>query len=180
MVTGGPCSGKTTLVTALAAAGHRTVPEAAIDVIERLNASMGAEGQRTWRSNNLAGFQRMVLDLQLERQASLAPGEDLVFLDRGIADGIAYFRNARLDPPRALVEHALASRYEHAFVLDTLDVFDRRRSSGRTSSRADSVKLGDLLESVYTEIGVPVSRVVLAPVPERILAILKAVRRLQG
>ena len=34
VITGGPCSGKTTIIQALAEAGHTTVPEAATELIE--------------------------------------------------------------------------------------------------------------------------------------------------
>ena len=45
VVTGGPGSGKTTLVEALGRRGYATVPEAAIQVIEAKNAELGVEGR---------------------------------------------------------------------------------------------------------------------------------------
>jgi predicted ATPase len=174
VLTGGPYSGKTTLVQALADAGLRTVPEAAIEVIERLNEIMGPANQRRWRRAHLPEFQRMVLELQLERERALPPGRAPVFLDRGVADGIAYYRDAGLESPGRLVACARARPYRRAFVLETLETFDGRRGSGRTSSRDDSVRLGALLETVYRDLGVPVTRITRTSVPERIDAVLRA------
>jgi predicted ATPase len=44
VLTGGPHSGKTTLIEELRRRGQRVVPEAALALIEELNAAMGVEG----------------------------------------------------------------------------------------------------------------------------------------
>lgn len=174
VVTGGPFSGKTTLVRALAGHGHRTVPEAAIDVIDRLNVEMGVEGQRAWRSARPLEFQRMIFDLQLERERPLGRGSGLVFLDRGIADGIAYLMSAGVEPPGEFRDEALASRYAHAFVLETLEGFEKRGSSGRMSDREGSVRIGRLLARVYADLGVPVTHVGSSTLEERVETVLGA------
>lgn len=62
ILTGAPGAGKTTLLRELAARGHRTVPEAATDVIARAQAVSEAE---PWTDPD---FPLRVLALQRERQ----------------------------------------------------------------------------------------------------------------
>lgn len=175
VVTGGPFSGKTTLVRELSGLGYTTVPEAAIDVIRRLNDRMGVAGQRSWRRSHVQEFQRMVFDLQVEREEALDPGPDPVFLDRGLADGIAYCLYQGVEPLPVFRERAASSGYERAFVLDTLEGFDGRGESGRMSSRQDSLDVGRLLTEVYEAIGVDVVQVGPAPVGGRVQTLLRSI-----
>ena len=177
VVTGGPCSGKTTLIEALERAGHHTVREAAIDVIGRLNERKGVEGQVQWRRDHPLEFQRMVFELQVKREDSLHPELGVVFLDRGIADGIAYCRNFGIEPPGEFVDRARRSGYAGVFLLETLESFDDRPGTGRMSSREDSLRIGRLIEEAYQDLGVSVTRLGLASNHERVERVLDAVFR---
>ena len=174
VVTGGPYSGKTTLVGALAGRGFATVQEAAIDVIGTLNETMGVEGQRDWRRSHPLEFQQMVFELQVRREEALGSSSGPVFLDRGIADGIAYCANAGFEPPGRFRDRAIASAYEHAFVLETLEGFETRGTTGRMSRRADSLRIGCLIADAYGSIGVAVTLVGGMPVEERLEIVLDA------
>lgn len=175
VVTGGPYCGKTTLVRELAARGFPTVDEAAIDVIRSLNGTMGVEGQRAWRRAHPLEFQQMVFELQVEREEALEPGPGPVFLDRGIADGIAYCTHAGIDPPAGFSDRAVASGYGHAFVLETLEGFETRDATGRMSRREDSLLIGRLIADAYRSIGVSVTRVGRTSVAERVELVLGTV-----
>jgi predicted ATPase len=158
VVTGGPGSGKTTLVEALGRRGFATVPEAAISVIEDLNARHGVEGQKAWRASHRTEFQELVLARQIALEEA-AGDPPVLFLDRGRLDGLAYCRYFGQAFPPGYAERARAGRYDRALVLATLAGFDPRAASGRTSGRADSIALGAALAAVYREAGVPVSEV---------------------
>jgi predicted ATPase len=173
VVTGGPYSGKTTLVRALAGRGFATVPEAAIDVIGTLNDGMGLEEQRAWRRDHLLEFQQMVFELQVQREEALGPRPGTVFLDRGIADGIAYCENAGIEPPARFRDRAVASGYAHAFVLETLEGFETRSTTGRMSRREDSLRIGRLIAGAYRSIGVAVTLVGGLPVEQRLDLVLE-------
>lgn len=180
VVTGGPFSGKTTMVRTLARRGYATVSEAAMHIIRGLNEKMGKAGQMSWRRAHLAEFQQMVLELQLEREGELEPGSGPVILDRGIADGIAYFRYFQKTPPDHLVRAAASRPYVHALVLETLSHFNERRSSGRTSCRADSLRLGKLLAQVYEELGVAVTWLDEAPLDRRLSRVERMLAELKN
>jgi predicted ATPase len=177
VVTGGPCSGKTTLIRALDARGFVTVREAAIDVIEGLNRRMGVEGQRRWRRRNLLEFQRMILELQIERERAVADLAGVVFLDRGIADGVAYLASAGIEPPAGFLERARRSAYERVLLLETLGEFRDRSGTGRLSTRDDSVRIAGLIGRVYASLGVPVTHVADVPVAERVERVLEVALR---
>ena len=168
VVTGGPGSGKTTLIEALAARGWATVPEAAIAVIAELNDELGVEGQKRWRAGHLGAFQLRVMRRQVElERAGLAGGADVLFLDRGLLDGLAYCRHFGLPAPPELVEACRAARYDRALLLDTLPRVADRSATGRTSDRATSLALRGRIAEVYREHGLDPLPVRVAPVEER-------------
>jgi predicted ATPase len=158
VVTGGPGSGKTTLVEALGRLGFATVPEAALLVIDAVNAVRGVEGQKAWRKRYRGAFQRAVLERQIKLEAGLPAGAT-AFLDRGRLDGVAYCRYHGVPMQQAYLRRASGGSYDRVLVLDTLRGFDPRAATGRTSDRGESVALGELLEAVYRAAGYPVARV---------------------
>jgi len=176
-ITGGPYSGKTTLVRALGEAGHRTVPEAAILEIEALEVELGdREAQRSFRRESPLEFQHRVFARQLaqERTAAnargAAPGP--LFMDRSVVDGIAYLEEDGVEPPPDLLRTAEDRRPDVAFLLDTLTAFEGRGDTGRTSDRARSLRLRDRIGRVYRRLGVPVVPLPEAPTGERMARVL--------
>ncbi|MBT8494355.1 MAG: ATP-binding protein [Deltaproteobacteria bacterium] len=176
VITGGPCSGKTTLVQELAARGFATVPEAAMIVIDELNQELGVEEQKVWRRSHLSEFQTRVLRKQLELEASVeADRGQPVFMDRGCLDGLAYCTHFRVEPPAALLAVAEGKRYDQVFVLDTLDDFVFRSDEGRTSNQETSVALGAALEQTYQGHGYSPIRVAAHPVAARVDLVLSTI-----
>ena len=97
VLTGGPCTGKTSLLKFLAKLGFQTVCEAA-PIIMREEREKGK--QIPWK--DLVYFQQRVLNKQLEFESKL----DLlpvVFVDRGTLDGLAYFELFKTKPPKKLI-----------------------------------------------------------------------------
>ena len=169
VVTGGPGSGKTTLVEALGDLGYATAPEAAIQVIAELIEEMGNEEQKAWRGRHRRAFQLRILERQLALEAELLerrPG--IAFLDRSRLDGLAYCRHFGEEPPPELLQAARSCRYDRVLILDTLTDFVLRADSGRTSDREASLAIRDVLEEVYRAHGMDPIRVPELPPDERV------------
>lgn len=168
VITGGPGSGKTSLVTYLGSLGYATVSEAAIQIIHELNAQLGVAGQIAWRQQHPAEFQRRVTYRQaaLEAACSVAEGS-LAFCDRGRPGAKAYAQlvGYKLDAQvRSLVG---AQRYLRVFLLDTLSCLAERPATGRISDRARSLHIHDLLDEAYRSSGYVPCRVPELPILDR-------------
>ena len=98
VITGGPSTGKTTVVNLLAEKGYNTAIEHARHYIETM--SIGGKTVAEIRENKLE-FQQGVLKMQIEQEAKLDP-EEAVFLDRAIPDALAYYRFLGLEPDALL------------------------------------------------------------------------------
>ncbi|HLU48095.1 MAG TPA: ATP-binding protein [Planctomycetota bacterium] len=129
VLTGGPCSGKTTLLKELAHRGCEVVTEAASEVLSEVWAGDGASALHGEKSDVLA-IQRKILSLQLEKEAAARPPSNVsargagsgfpVFVDRGIGDHFGYLRIAGMAPFEELLEawRAAQARYRAVFVLE--------------------------------------------------------------
>lgn len=107
VLTGGPGSGKTTLIEALAQRGFKTEPEAGRAVIKAEQARGG--DALPWA--NRAAFAEAMLDLDLAAHARWTDAGEPVFLDRGIPDIIGYLALCDLPVPPRLEEAAQTRRY---------------------------------------------------------------------
>ena len=107
VLTGGPGSGKTTLVEALEARGYATTEEAGRGVI-REQMQGGGDGLPWLDRERFAG---LMFDWELRsyRQAERQDGP--VVFDRGLPDTIGYLRLEGLEVPAWMEEEALRLRY---------------------------------------------------------------------
>jgi predicted ATPase len=161
VVTGGPSSGKTTLVTLLAARGYAVVHEHARQRID-LELRYG-ETLEDIRRDQL-GFQRSVLEMQLEHESNTPPGQ-LTFFDRGIPDTLAYHRFHRL-PESAFFERAVAAcAYRKVFLLELLPLVN---DYARKEDVAAQHELQELLIAVYSALPFPMVRVPVMGPEERL------------
>lgn len=154
VITGGPGSGKTSLVDHLASLGYATVPEAAIQIIDERNQALGVAGQIAWRKRHPRVFQRLVIERQvaLDGACQPPPGQ-FGFCDRGRPDALAYAKLSGMELDDDLRVLVLGQSYLHVFLLDTLTHFPERPATGRTSDRQRSLRILDLLEETYRSLG---------------------------
>ena len=172
VLTGGPGFGKTTLLHALAQTGMNAIPEAALELINELNATFGVEEQRVWRSNHFCEFQDMLIERQLQLEAK-AKGGVWNLADRGLLDIVGFCRFKGAVVPGKLTAQLLERRYSKAFLLEPIPNFTDRRSSGRLFNREEAIAIGDCLGSAYCDAGVPVIRVPFRTVEVRAAFVLK-------
>ena len=168
VITGGPSSGKTTMIRLLAQRGYRTTIEHARHLIDtqRVTGRTVAEIRANQRE-----FQRAVLLMQLKQEQSLDPDE-LCFLDRALPDSLAYYRYLELEPEPELLAALQTASYRKVFALDLLPL---ARDYARTESAAAQRQIHALLIEVYEELGYVVERVPVLEVEPRLEFILARV-----
>jgi predicted ATPase len=167
VITGAPCSGKTSVVDELERRGYKVVHESARAYIDQQLAA----GRRLDRIKaDERAFENHILNAKLAIESSLPPKET-IFLDRGIPDSIAYFKLAGLDPARPIKKSSLF-RYRRIFFFKRLGFLeDRVRSEDEeTADRLDS-----LIRESYRGLGYEIIQVPVFSVKKRVEFILKLV-----
>ena len=176
IITGGTYAGKTSLVSAFAEQGYRTVPEAGMQIIEELNSKWGVAKQREWRLGNPTEFYTLIAErqatLEVESTKGLQDGY-VIFQDRGIHDCVAFCRLAGIEVPNKILDLVSSSSYTAVFICEILYEYDDREESGRSFTRASSVRLSSLIEQVYSEYGLESVFVRQGPIQERLIHIKK-------
>lgn len=165
VITGGPSSGKTTVVDELRRRGYRTLVEDARHYVD-LQRAKGRTVDEL--EKNRRTFQRKVLELQIAQENLLVPC-DTVFLDRAIPDTRAYcmFLNIPEDVRLQKLMHTVS--YRKIFILDLLPLV---KDYARREDEADQKKIHELLIAVYSSLPFPIVRVPVLPIEERVEFIL--------
>lgn len=165
VISGGPGTGKTTIITLLAERGYRTVPEAARAYIDaELKLGVKIENIR----DNQVAFQNAVLALQLDAERGLNP-DDTVFFDRGIPDTLAYYRYHGIPENGAIKAAMSACFYKQVFLLDPLPIV---ADYARKETTEAQEHICALIHQVYDELPFPTVHVPVLSPRERVDFIL--------
>ena len=167
VITGGPCSGKTTTVEALRRRGFGIIEEASRKIIEEQVKNGG--DLVPWK--RLADFNVAVTHIQKEFESRVSDG--VYFLDRGVIDNFAYCELGGIEPPSELSDVARKTKYNKIFLLLPLGFMEK--DSARRESREDAEKLTKLIEKAYMFHGYKVIAVPPVSVEERVEFILKEI-----
>ncbi len=170
VITGGPSTGKSTTQQELAKLGYATVDEAARLVIDDAVAKNVAV---TDLREDEKQFQDIVVRYRVELEAK-APPNDIVFLDRGMQDSLAYYRYYQFTIEPWAMELIEQIRYGKIFLLEPLGVF--KRDYARTEPLDFNDYISDLLYDAYTEYGMKPIRVPAMSVEDRVQFILEAIK----
>ncbi len=171
VITGGPSTGKTTLLTQLEMLGYLVVPEAARSVIdESLGNGISIEELRRDEKK----FQEDVLQRKSDIESTLNP-KKTTFFDRGMHDTTAYLKayDYTIEPwAKKLIQSAT---YKKVFLLEPLGKFEK--DYARTEDAAFTNQLHDLLIDAYSEYGIEVVTVPALNVESRTNFILHQVKQ---
>lgn len=159
VITGAPCSGKTSVLQELEKRGFRFVPEAArVYIEEQISKGRSLQDIRA----NEGEFQIGLVGIKAHIEDNL-PINEIIFLDRALPDSITYYRAAGLDPS-SLTTTCHHYRYRNIFIFDRLPlVYDYARIEDE--STVDF--LDRQLEEDYRNLGYDVIRVPVMSVSER-------------
>jgi predicted ATPase len=165
VITGAPCSGKTSVISRIGQHGYRMVHETARAYI---NEELGKGRTLDEIKADMFIFESSIFHRKIEIEASL-PEKAIIFLDRAIPDSIAYFRFAGLDPKEPEKESAKI-RYRKIFLFERLRI---KQDEVRNENEEDSILIERLIEETYINLGYEIMRVPVLPVARRVDFILE-------
>ena len=168
VLTGGPSSGKTTLIEALKAAGFATAPEAGRGIIRD---QMAIDGPALpWQDRALFAELMLSWELRSWHAAHGEPGP--VFFDRGVPDTIGYLRLCDLPMPDHVRNAAAEFRYaRRVFVAPPWpEIFVQDEERKQTLEEAE--RTFQSVTGVYGELGYELIYLPLAPIEARLEFIL--------
>lgn len=165
VITGAPCSGKTAIILDLEDLGYRVVHETARRILEEERRKKGCSSMGR---NDRKSLQPAILKMKLDIESAL-PVDELVFMDRGAPDSIAYYLLHGLDPAD-IMDRSRRRRYQTVFFCDRLPL---RADSIRNEDEATVSRLNALLLGAYRSLGYRVVRVPAMSIQERTDFILK-------
>lgn len=171
VLTGGPGSGKSTLIAHLAEAGFRTSEEAGRRVIREELASGG--DALPW-GDRLAFAERM-LELDVAAHAAAEGAYGPTVFDRGAPDVVGYLDLCGLAVPDRIAAEAARLRYDLVFIAPfwpEIFVNDAERRQTPEEARLTA----ETMARTYARFGYEVVTLPKAPVAERAAMVVTAIR----
>jgi predicted ATPase len=171
VLTGGPGSGKSTLVDALQNAGYARSLEAGRGVIQDQTA-IGGRGL-PWCDPILFAELMLTWEIRSYRIAQLSPGP--VFFDRGVPDVAGYLRTVRLPVPAHLQKASEIFRYNRCvFVAPPWkEIF--HQDVERKQDFGEGVRTYEAMTSVYSGLNYDLVEIPCVSVAERVRFVLDTV-----
>ena len=167
VITGAPCSGKTTVLKELEKHGYRWSPEIARIYIEQ-EQSKGFTLEEIRKDEGK--FQKGLIETKLKVESETNP-QDTFFFDRAMPDSITYYRAAGLNPDE-VIDDCLHYKYKRVFIFDPLPY---QTDNARIEDKQTVDFLDEWLEKDYEELGYDVIRVPAISVSERVEFILSKI-----
>lgn len=151
IITGGPGTGKTSIINCLSTLGYVVMPEAATDIIE--------EGQRQniekpWRAVDYhIKVSALIEERKQEAQNSNTP---LIFFDRGHIDGISYILLQKRTLHQEVIDFVQTTMDTHffdkkVFLIESLGFV--QQGPARTETLEESLEKAHHLEMNYRALG---------------------------
>ena len=172
VVTGGPGSGKSTLIDALQHAGYGRTVEAGRGIIQD---QVAIDGRAVpWRDPLF--FAELMLSWEMRSYQLAMQQSGPVFFDRGVPDVVGYLRLMKLPVPKYVEKAAEIFRYNRrVFVAPPWEeIF--RQDRERKQSFDEACRTYDTLRSTYTALGYELTELPRAPIPERVRFVLQEIR----
>ena len=167
IITGAPCSGKTSAIKEIEQRGIRVVHEVARAYIDR---QLGQGLRLDLIKADILQFERHILHTKIRIEDSLTKTEP-VFFDRGVPDSIAYYKLEGLDPAEP-IEYSRRTDYRRIFFFER---FDFLKDGVRSENENIAARLNDLLLESYGQAGYNVIMVPVMSVKDRTQFVLEAI-----
>ncbi len=168
VITGGPCSGKTTTLNFLAKKGYRVTDEMArVYIDQEIKKGRKLDQIRTDEGK----FQKHIVKMKIALEKTL-PRKQAIFLDRGIPDSVAYYKLLGVGIDSFLKKALVNCSYKKVFVLELLDY---QKDYARTESPEQARQIENLLISSYLSLGMEVIKVPVMSATNRVKFILRLI-----
>ncbi len=174
VITGGPGTGKTTLLHALQAEGYKVVPEAARQIIQEQEACGG--NALPWKD------QRAYTDLMITRclqdYQNASPGLWVpCFFDRGLPDALCYAVLIGYDLPVATKETVLACRHnpDVFLLLPWAQIY--HNDNERRQTWEEALHTYRQMKKTYTALGYHITEVPAGDIQQRKQFVLNHIKK---
>lgn len=176
VLTGGPGSGKSTLIDALERAGYARSVETGRGIIQEQTAIEGRA--LPWRDPVL--FAEMMLSWELRSYRMATERGGLVFFDRGIPDVAGYLRLLYVPVPEHVHKAAQTFRYNrHAFIAPPWpEIYTQ--DSERKQTLDEAVRTYEAMVETYTRYGYELITIPRAPIEERARFVIENATKTSG
>jgi predicted ATPase len=166
VITGAPCSGKTTVIKQLEKKGYKVIHEIPRVIIdEKMQKGLTLEEIKT----HSIEFQIEILQRRLAIENDL-PKDEITFFDRGIPDSVPYYQYFKLQDSGLLSEAMNKSEYKRVFLFETVDY---QTDYARKESYEQILKLQRLIKKTYKSIKIPLMFIPKLSVEERVTLLLE-------
>lgn len=164
VVTGGPGSGKTSLIEALARQGMRTMPEAGRAIIQDQVAIGGTS--LPWADRAMFAELMLGWDLRSWSEARLSDGP--VFMDRGLPDIIGYLTLCGLPVPPHVEAAARLHRYNRRVFLAPFWGAIFTQDAERRQDDTEAKETAAVMARTYSRLGYQLIKLPLTDINERV------------
>ncbi|MEA1787134.1 ATP-binding protein [Arenibacter sp. GZD96] len=173
VITGGPSTGKTSVIKRIEERGFLCLHE----ISRSITLEARAEGIPQLFLTDPLRFSKRILEGRLaqfyEAENALT---DIVFLDRGLPDVLAYMDGVHQKYTRDFVDACKNNRYDNVFLLPPWkDIYTA--DNERHENFDEAIRIHDFLERTYTNYGYRVQEVPISSVDERVNFILSALNK---
>ena len=171
VITGGPGSGKTSLIEALSSRGYGRTVEAGRAIIQD---QMAIDGRALpWRDPLLFAELMLSMDMLSYRLAEQSVGP--VFFDRGIPDVSAYLRLMNIHVPEHMHNAARTFSYNNEVLIAPpwREIF--RQDHERKQDFDEAIRTYDALVATYTALGYDLVEIPRLPLDDRVSFILSRI-----
>jgi predicted ATPase len=171
VITGGPGSGKTSLVDALRSRGYDSTVEAGRAIIQD---QMAIDGRALpWRDPLHFAELMLSMDMQSYRLGEQSVGP--VFFDRGIPDVLAYLRLTRIPVPEHMHNAARIFPYNHAVFIAPpwREIFHQDRE--RKQDFDEAIRTYDALAETYKSHNYQLVEIPRTSIHERVRFVLRKI-----
>jgi predicted ATPase len=134
VISGGPATGKTTIIKELKKRGYKVLEEAARQVIRDDERFKGKSVNEISKRE----FQEAIFEFQ-KKQLENLNFKEIIFSDRGLGDTIAYLKIYGLNVRGEIADFAKEFRYSGIFILEPLNFYVTDDLRKETKEEAEAI-----------------------------------------